>query len=250
MSSTSASRCAAIANPSRTSMPLEYVLHGTSMNSPSSLKARSRRYASTISARQAVQRALSRMFSRPVKSRPKPAPSSSSVTTRQPHSAAPAVERHDPGERAQRRRLAGAVAPTMLDGLAGLDAQRRRRSSASTGSGRRVPRRRAAAPQRTPAVGADEKSASGVEPISPGARTRPPPARPRMRAEQRARRRASASAPARDARRRAGRRAGADAARCTSRIAAMNGATGLATQQVAERGWRAAGCRRRVEDRV
>ena len=40
--------------------------------------------------------------------------------------AAPAVQRHDPGEHAQRRRLARAVAPDDGDGLARLDGERHR----------------------------------------------------------------------------------------------------------------------------
>ena len=105
---------------------------------------------------------LRKMFSRPEKSRPKPAPSSSWATIWPPQRDAAGVQRHDPRQHAQRRGLAGAVAADHADGLARLDAQR--------DVAQRLHRRRAAGAlaadqhllQRAAAVGLDAERARGV----------------------------------------------------------------------------------------
>ena len=92
--------------------------------------------------------------SRRSKSRPKPAPSSSSVTTRPPHAARPESQRDDPGEAAQRRGLAGAVAPDDADRLARLNPQRTRRRAPARGGGPAAAAPRQSSLSVRPAVGA------------------------------------------------------------------------------------------------
>ena len=90
MSSTSASRCAAIEKPRRRNIPDEYVATGASMKSPSSENATiASRRSSICSLTSPCSAPLRKMFSRPEKSRPKPAPSLSWATTWPPHATRP-----------------------------------------------------------------------------------------------------------------------------------------------------------------
>ena len=67
---------------------------------------------------------LRKTFSRPEKSGWKPAPSSSSEPTRPPTATRPSRGLDDPGDQAEQRRLAGAVAADEPHRLAGLDRER------------------------------------------------------------------------------------------------------------------------------
>ena len=90
ISSTSASRCAAIEKPRRRNMPDEYVATGASMKSPSSENSMIASIrASICSLTRPCSAPLRKMFSRPEKSRPKPAPSSSWATICPPQATRP-----------------------------------------------------------------------------------------------------------------------------------------------------------------
>ena len=126
MSSTSASRCAAIAKPSRRNMPARVRRDRRVDEVARARRTRRSRPSAPRSAR--LREPVQRAVEEDVLAAGEVAPEAGAeLELRDDLPAArdaPGVQRHDPGQHAQRRGLARAVAPDDADGLARLDAQR------------------------------------------------------------------------------------------------------------------------------
>ena len=217
MSSTSASRCAAIEKPRRRNMPDEYVATGASMKSPSSENAMiASRRSSICSLTRPCSAPLRKMFSRPEKSRPKPAPSSSWATTWPPQATRPEFSGTIPDSTRSVEDLPAPLRPTMPTVSPGSMRSETSRS-ACTGAGpparlRPMSISFSVRPRSALTLNAREACSSTISPgrtpsSSAGRRlTRPPPARPAC--DRTATCRRAASRPRRPRRRRARRSPG------------------------------------------
>ena len=144
-------------------MPDEYVATGASMKSPSSENVDDRLQARLdLLLDEAVQRAVEEDVLAAGEVAPEAGAELELGDDLAAAGDAAGVQRHDPRQHAQRRGLAGAVAPDHADGLAGLDAQRdvaqrlhRRRPAGALAADQHLL-------QRAAAVGLDAERARGV----------------------------------------------------------------------------------------